>query len=324
MRTPTSRFLVVAVVLLCLTPCLDAAAQPRRVDGAIEPDAEVQAAFKRVMSGDAGFNLNAVHDLAKLTGAAKPENEAARRLVAEQFFLYAVSENWAVEGYEVFIMKSVMRILQGTLFVSGSDFVIVAAPNLGHEDRTVAETAVCLLAFHDAFTPVKSESGNPTQYHFRQLEPFLERVQKLGLEPKEAASRVVLAMYRADPEAAFNTMLRMALRAARTPEAWRALPRLREERDSIARVHFIISVGPESEAATAMKPSALESLEKLAASPHWYARLYVPYVMLQEEKLVAAKLLDRLESDGEAIVRQSARDVRSELQRREDARRKAE
>jgi hypothetical protein len=324
MKTSALRSIVVAILLLCVTPSLDAAAQPRRVNGAIEPDVEVQAALKRLVSDDAGLTLKVVHDLAKLTGAAKPGNEDARRHLAEQFFLYAVGEKWAVEAYELFVMKNAMRILQGTLFVSGSDFVIAAAPNIGHEDRTVRETAERLLSFHDAFTPVKGDSGNPTEYHFRQLEPFLEHVQKLQLAPAEAGSRVVLGMYRADPEAALNTMVRMTRRAAKIDEQRRALPDLREEREWVARVRFVTTVGPESDAAASMKPGAGECLEKLAASPHWYVRSYVPFVFLQEERLLDRGLLERLADDSDGIVREAVRNVRDELRRREAERRKAE
>lgn len=316
--TRQKTFVVVLGGILLLASLVAGDAQETlRAGGVVEPDPKIQDALKRLMGKD---RLSAVDDLAKLSGAWDPDDKVqrrARRHLAEQLFLFAVREKWAVQGYDLYLIKNAMRILQGTLYVRNSDYVIAAAPNIGHEDRSVAETATAMLGFLDAFTPVKDRSGGPYQYHFRELEHYLEHVRKLGLAPEEAAERLILGMYREDPEAALNTMVRMTRRAAKTDEQRRALPDLRGELEWVARVRFALSAGPESNAAKAMRPTARECIDRLATSPHWYARLYVPYIFLQDDAFIDAQLLDRLADDPHRLVRQAVREVRDAWQRRE-------
>jgi hypothetical protein len=305
--------------MLLLASFADAQETLRAGGVVVEPDPKIQDALKRLLGDD---HPSAVHDLAKLSGTSDPDHKVQRRArqhLAEQLFLFAVRQKWAVEGYNLFLISSTVRTLQGTLHVGDSYFVNAAASNIGHEDRTIHQTAQYMLAIFDAFTPFKVKGARSPEYHFHELENYLEHVRKLDLAPEEAAGRVILAMYQEDAEAALNTMVRAVLSAAAAKghEALRALPDLRRERECVARVRFVLSVGSGSDAAEGMRPAVRQCVKQLAGSAHWYVRLYVAYLFLQDDAPVDAQLLDRLADDSHPLVRQAVRDVRDTWRRRE-------
>lgn len=271
---------------------------------AIRPDPVFQQAIRQFLSEDLGIVTSALTELSQLgmLDSLKGEvQQRGRRKLAEQFFQFLVNEKYATEGYKIHLIPRAMLTLQGALALTDQDFLSVAAPYLGHEDKAVNAAAEAMLTSLRALTPSKDHVTE--DYHFQQITRYLKDLRRNGTQASQFPQQLVMAMYVEDPDAALNTMQKVDSVMARDVQD---LPQVH---DCAARIHFVQVVGPASPDARQIDPSPRECLKELVASPHWYVRMYVLAMMQKDEDLYNEQITKSLKKDEHPIVRAMATTV---------------
>jgi hypothetical protein len=294
-------------------------------------DPAFQAQIKKIVDAlhqprvDPEDNLDAIREAQTYKKLAHDKDQ-----LVEQLAIYV-----ATTEDEDFTHDVIVLVILDYLKLSPNVPIRVLAPHLENENRQVGNFARGWLSAHDG-TALASPKAPLTPVDYEEYEEYVSR--KLG-RGEEAPAGFVRYIYERSPGQALlvfayanqhgNVSARLqaigkaieARQQGKEPEAQNATgeqsevtrqARVRDRREIQLSEHIIsnaiwLEENGFAERFQAALPEAMAELEKLAKHEEWWARLYVVYIMRQNQVLLKDDILRQLAEDENQIVRKAAK-----------------